>query len=683
MTKDADSERMRKELLQDIRVELNKFEGRKEQEKRPDPFNFEGDGKSSRNGAKPKGQVEPNLNQDSRTEAPVEANGLQVQPSERERALEAQVKDLQQKVEMLLSQSEGAKGGNGDSGSENGNLAGRHGSSERYAGSESSGKYANRQGKTEATTRQSPSSHSSRQKELDRNVALGNEVNDRDRQKLERCGYYQQDDRNPGITDDRVMQRENRFSQGNERNGSWDRQRNRLDSYRTRDERAMRRSDGTFFVGNRQLQREREQEQYRMREPWRDDITHDTEADMGRNEYRDQRRSERMRNERWGNPYDGNQSDRSWRQQRGGYREADQRRSGENATRHWNRRPDESPRPFAGGEPQMVFSSDEFSEDERRWNRREQEPVRNVRRINEAEIRDADRRMEKWHVSFSGDARSRSLEDFLLKVRRLAKMDRIADDVLMQRIHTILRGEAYDWYLCYADEFNDWKQFEERIRYMYGNPNKDQGNRQKIYERKQSRNETFLSFKMEIERLNKLLSTPLDPQRIFEVIWDNMRPHYRSKLACKTVDSLRKLEYYAYRIDANDPVFRNAREGPSRANAVHNIEVDQKEDESYSSESESENVNAIGGKFDRDRRYRDQRTGGVSGRSQEAKNRESSGSSQLPLCWNCRKNGHLWRNCPEEKRLFCYLCGAQGKTVTTCENHAGDGRAQAKENSGN
>lgn len=463
MTKDADSERMRKELLQDIRVELNKFEGRKEQEKRPDPFNFEGDGKSSRNGAKPKGQVEPNLNQDSRTEAPVEANGLQVQPSERERALEAQVKELQRKVEMLLSQSEGAKGGNGESGSENGNLAGRYGSSERYAGSESSGKYPNRHGKTEATTRQSPSSHSSRQKDLDRNVALGNEVNDRDRQKLERCGYYQQDDRNPGISDDRVMQRENRFSQGNERNGSWDRQRNRLDSYRTRDERAMRRSDGTFFVGNRQLQREREQEQYRMREPWRDDIAHDTEADMGRNEYRDQRRSERMRNERWGNPYDGNQSDRSWRQQRGGYREADQRRSGENATRHWNRRPDESPRPFAGGEPQMVFSSDEFSEDERRWNRREQEPVRNVRRINEAEIRDADRRMEKWHVSFSGDARSRSLEDFLLKVRRLAKMDRIADDVLMQRIHTILRGEAYDWYLCYADEFNDWKQCSTQI----------------------------------------------------------------------------------------------------------------------------------------------------------------------------------------------------------------------------
>lgn len=337
-----------------------------------------------------------------------------------------------------------------------------------------------------------------------------------------------------------------------------------------------------------------------------------------------------------------------------------------------------------GQQNQLECSSDEFSEGEERWTQREHRPNRSLRRISEGEIRDADRRMEKWHLSFSGDARSRSLEDFLLKVRRLARMDRIADDVLMQRIHTILRGAAYDWYLCYADEFNDWEQFEERIRYMYGNPNKDQGNRQKIYERKQNRSETFLSFKMEIERLNKLLSTPLDQQRIFEVIWDNMRPHYRSKLACKTVSSLRKLEYYAYRIDANDPGFRNARDGPNRSNPIHNIDVEKKENESYSSESESEDLNAIGNKFDKDRKHKDSaQFVGTAGRSQQEDTRETSRFLQVPLCWNCRKKGHLWRNCPEEKKLFCYWCGTQGKTVITCENHSGDRRGQNVGNPGN
>ena len=94
--------------------------------------------------------------------------------------------------------------------------------------------------------------------------------------------------------------------------------------------------------------------------------------------------------------------------------------------------------------------------------------------------------MEKWHLTFSGDIRHRSLEDFLHKIRRLARMDRIAENVLLRRVHTILRGVAYDWYLCYSDEFLTWENFVEKIWYMFGNPNKDQGNRQLIYERKKA-----------------------------------------------------------------------------------------------------------------------------------------------------------------------------------------------------
>lgn len=306
------------------------------------------------------------------------------------------------------------------------------------------------------------------------------------------------------------------------------------------------------------------------------------------------------------------------------------------------------------------------------------EPIR--RPINEIEIVNADRRMEKWHLTFSGDSRQRSLEDFLHKVRRLARMDRINENILLQRIHTILRGEAYDWYLCYSDEFVNWEDFEERIRYMYGNPNKDQGNRQKIYERKQQRNETFLAFKMELERLNKLLSTPLDQGRLFEIIWDNMRPHYRSKLACITVRDLNMLEYYAYRIDANDPSLRQ-REGPTKVvNTVHNIEVNAESEKSYSSGSETEEVNEIGRKFDRNKRASGRAPTGQQSRVAQ----ENLEDRNVPLCWNCNKNGHLWRYCKEPKRIFCYACGNPGKTTVSCPNHARDNSGQSSvQHSGN
>ena len=281
-------------------------------------------------------------------------------------------------------------------------------------------------------------------------------------------------------------------------------------------------------------------------------------------------------------------------------------------------------------------SGDDYSGSDPQYDRQ-----RRPRRIRDQEIQNADRKMEKWHLTFSGDPRHRSLEDFLDKIRKLARMDRIAEDILLQRVHTIPRGDAYDWYFCYADEFKDWQEFEERIRYMYGNPNKDQGNRQKIYERKQLRNETFLTFKAEIERMNKLLTTPLDSLRIFEIIWNNMRPHYRLKLVCRTVRDLRALEYYAYRIDANDPALRQHRDGPTRhANMVHNIEAEEESNDSY---SEAEEVNVVGRKFDKDRRGKESSKTQV--QTQPTTASTETNQQTGPLCWNCRKTGHVWRNC--------------------------------------
>lgn len=87
---------------------------------------------------------------------------------------------------------------------------------------------------------------------------------------------------------------------------------------------------------------------------------------------------------------------------------------------------------------------------------------------------------------------------------------------------------------------------------------------------------------------------------------------------------------------------------------------------SYSSYSETKVVNAVGQRFDR--RAKD------SGRTQSqitqaAKPSETSNERPVVLCWNCGKTGHLWRQCLEVKKLFCYVCGFPGKTSTTCQNH--------------
>ena len=266
-----------------------------------------------------------------------------------------------------------------------------------------------------------------------------------------------------------------------------------------------------------------------------------------------------------------------------------------------------------------------------------------------------DRKIEKWNISFSGDSKSTTLEDFIFKVKVLASMNGIPQNNLFSHIHLLLRGDATDWFFTYYEPGWDWATFEARIRFRFGNPNQDQGNRQRIYERKQQKGETFIAFVTDIERLNKLLTVPLSNERKFEIIWENMRQHYRSKLACFTVTTLEQLVQVNHRIDASDPsVFPI---GPKHT--VHNLEV-----ESDEGDSDTEQVNVV------DKKYQNQRsTKSQVKQAQETLSDKVQGVTRLPHCWNCRNHGHFWRECKETKTLFCYVCGNPGKVSSTCDSH--------------
>ncbi|XP_062538272.1 uncharacterized protein LOC134206560 [Armigeres subalbatus] len=115
------------------------------------------------------------------------------------------------------------------------------------------------------------------------------------------------------------------------------------------------------------------------------------------------------------------------------------------------------------------------------------------------------------------------------------------------------------------------------------------------------------------------------------------------------------------------------------------IEADNDSGDALSIYSDSEEVNAMDRRFNKDRRPKDERRQ-PDRRAPETSNppiamagldapREATG-----LCWNCGKPGHMWRYCREEKRLFCYVCGTPGKTSVTCPNHP---RANQQNVSGN
>lgn len=269
-------------------------------------------------------------------------------------------------------------------------------------------------------------------------------------------------------------------------------------------------------------------------------------------------------------------------------------------------------------------------------------------------------RVEKWKLRFSGDQRSMSVETFLYKAKKLAEREDVSRDLLLRDIHMLLDGPASDWFFTFVDELQTWEQFESSITYRFGNPNMDQGIRSRIQERKQLRGEPFIAFVSEIEKLDRLLSHPLSKRRKFEVIWDNMRQHYRSKISLMEVNDLRNLIRLNHRIDAADPQLQQQTGEMPIRRPVNQIAADYSDYES----DQSASINAIGAS----NRNRDRNRHLYRREQQDAATHQGlTNQANTVNCWNCQERGHSWRQCQKPKVVFCYGCGNLGRIIRNCE----------------
>ncbi|XP_039435333.1 uncharacterized protein LOC120417379 [Culex pipiens pallens] len=312
-----------------------------------------------------------------------------------------------------------------------------------------------------------------------------------------------------------------------------------------------------------------------------------------------------------------------------------------------------------------------------------------------------DGRIEKWKIRFSGDSNV-SVESFLYKAKKLAEREEIPPWELLRNIHKLLEGTAEDWFFTYADDFDCWRTFEGKFTHRFGNPNKDQGIRSTIKYRKQQRGEAFKAFVDDIVRLNRLLTNPLPQDRLFETIWDNMRDHYKTKIAIVGVGNLDDLLDINHRIDAADSSIKQQADGSGEASNqrhVNHVEVDE-----CGSDEDGAPVNAIRGQQNsyrpsfgssgqdqqrptsgyrnpyRSSQSRPQQQPGEQGLHQQQPQDQlqqqpqqlvnqarqgdatqaanplpagTSGTTAQLLCWNCLVHGHSWRQCNKPKANKC------------------------------
>ncbi|XP_055610752.1 uncharacterized protein LOC129757668 [Uranotaenia lowii] len=350
-----------------------------------------------------------------------------------------------------------------------------------------------------------------------------------------------------------------------------------------------------------------------------------------------------------------------------------------------------------------------------RFMRREQEAYQQQRW---EDRRSSSKAIHNWQIFYKGERDGTSLNEFIQSVEVFALSEEVPEQVLLQNIKHLLKGDALKWYAraFLRGDLRSWGDFKRLIRGEFLPSSYAYILRAEAYHRLQGEQETFSDFFADISTLFSYANPPATDREKLFIIKKNMNSTYAPVAAaqqaasveqlveaCKEFDELRKLQRLQRRmllpaasllepsLATPVPVQRANRNAPlnqryGRVNMLEEINSRRNEEamSSYGEPSviDSNNkveerledlihqVDALRVRFER----REQNTTNTrENQSRPAvsiqEHPESTNVNTRPpmICWNCDEEGHRFMDCSKPQAiLFCYRCGQKGFSLRSC-----------------
>lgn len=245
--------------------------------------------------------------------------------------------------------------------------------------------------------------------------------------------------------------------------------------------------------------------------------------------------------------------------------------------------------------------------------------------------------IQSWNLKFDGSSSGLNVEEFLYRVTSLTN-DNFSGDfsVICKNLNTLLTGKAKEWYWRFHKQSPsiNWVEFCRAIRSQYKDFKTFFDIREELRNRKQKQNENFDTFFEAISAIMDRLPVPLSDEELVEILPRNLRPEIRQDLLYVKIDSvshLRQLVQTREHFLNDEYVKKNLAMRHTGFNIVPrrqvaDIELD---DDVNDFEDIPTNVDAL--------------------HKPNLNNK----------CWNCEEIGHHWQDCLQDRRIFCYGCGAK------------------------
>lgn len=246
-------------------------------------------------------------------------------------------------------------------------------------------------------------------------------------------------------------------------------------------------------------------------------------------------------------------------------------------------------------------------------------------------------RVDKWGITFDGTSKSISIEDFVFRVETLQADFGCEWKDVLKSFHHLLSGPAREWFWDFRrfSNITRWIDLKAALITQFHRFDSDFDIQKKILDRRQNSQESFEDFYNAVIRLRNQLRFPLSERDLITIMRGNLKAQMAQLLFAVPSNSLAEFAKECRRAEnlLNSQRHYSARYPPR---AINMLETEPIEDE-YVPEVDAMNIN------------------------------------RTIICWNCREEGHLFVDCPEERRaLFCFKCGLENTVTPRCPNCQGN-----------
>lgn len=245
--------------------------------------------------------------------------------------------------------------------------------------------------------------------------------------------------------------------------------------------------------------------------------------------------------------------------------------------------------------------------------------------------------ISQWGVRFSADGNF-SVHAFLERIDELKDARNATDDDLWRYAIDLFEGDALIWFRANRSFIKSWDELKAILKRTFQNPYYQEELMDTIKKRTQGCKESVTIFISIMQNMFNRLPTKIAEYSKVNLVKRNLLPYYQQAICRDEFESLAELVNVLRIIERTkincdnfqEPVSSNANLEPDLAYKNTGYRVDEIKVNSATVKSEQR-------------------------------------------CWNCREQGHMFRECTLPKqRLFCYKCGKFGVTINNCCKNLGN-----------